>query len=211
MCFNKELSLILFIFGAACSIKFLLKQEILIGIFIFLISLIQLMEFFLHLYQNKQRYQSLFLLGIFIVLNIHIIFNTYVNYFIGHSYIMLILGIFYLIVSVIYLIFYIIPNYKKFDSKPKCPNNCRLSWSIYDNMNKPGYLIYFGIYLIAMLYAVNILVGPLYACVGFILFLLSVLYSKIYKEPVTGTIWCLSAIIIIIFVIIIEDPKSLVK
>jgi hypothetical protein len=215
MCYNKEVSLVVFIFAVSCSVKLFIKGDIAGGTFLLMISLMQFVEFILHSYtNNKSTIHQLASLCIFIVFIFQIIsimvLIPYVqndpNIQNSESITTEILGSVLLLIYLYFFIKAILPKYGTYNSNPMCKigsTGCRLKWSVTDIILKDNMFLYYLsalIYIILVLMATNYIFG-LYVA---IIMLALLIFCLCFFNKSIGTLWCFGAIVICTIVIIFD-------
>lgn len=225
MCFNKELSLFIFILGLVTSIKIIKNnpnsnKSLLSGIIIILISCIQLVEFFLWKYNNNANTDNSKIMAnkfiiyilflqviipyIFALITNIISFNKNSN---NYTY------IYSIIISIIVFVYFLIfiyyfslinDNPSKYISK-KDIGSCKLIWGPLETFYKENsILLVFMILLYALFFLfLGILMKSNIEL--FILIIVSFIFSFIYSYifsnnfiSIFGTLWCFLVIFIII-------------
>jgi hypothetical protein len=214
MCYNKEVSLILFIFAVASSISLFLeyqktleKKTLFIGVFIIGLSLMQLVEFFIHLYPfnvNPIKHK---------IASIFIIFAIMVQFLLIE-----ILGVNILPLEILfwlcsfyglYILYKNYDNTKLFNCTPKCTTDwCRLFWApqeiIYAE-NPLVWLTILSVYLIFM----SVATKKTFGIKGLSIFLVLLFLSIIVFKNSIGSMWCFSIVLFCILLIIIDKNQAL--
>jgi hypothetical protein len=200
MCFNKEVSLLVFLFSFITSMS-LYDKEPNTATFILVLSLIQLVEFFLWKNQKKDS-NNLFwskMIVITLFLQLAIYFST--NVTIGNLYEKQ--GIEYLTITIISLVILTILTILMLFKTPKysLKNNktCRLVWGYFsNNILTTIYSIVYPLLLSLLVYnnfgfkGLCILIGTLLVTYSY-----SMITNSMYSF---GSLWCfLSVLLVIIF------------
>ena len=203
MCFNKEVSFLVFLFGFLTSIKLFIcdnQKSIELGLIILTISLMQLNEFFIWKYNKNRTLNKFFSSFVPIVVLIQIIVPFYLiikhkhlekddNFFWPYC---VFFGIF--VICSIYILFNVIsgpnPSYRN-------KSTCRLKWGAYSFIPSLSFvsILYSVSYLIVLLSSFYYIDWKLLLLSALTL-VLSVMY---YRKFNIGSIWCFSAIILVIF------------
>lgn len=210
MCFNKEVSLVILIFAIAAAIKMFLQGSNAAGIYIIALSLIQLAEFVLHLYNKPtDLVNKIASVSIYVILMLQII-ACIVGMFISENSepalkeSVLGLGIVFLFFATLYLCVKILPNFRKMGTDvPR--NNCKMVWTSFGGMNDIQYIAYGLFYLVIVLITTYSIFGDYLAGIIGVLFGFCVILQKLNSCYSIGTMWCFSVIFVSIFVFIFDD------
>lgn len=196
MCFNKEVSLLIFIFIIITCIKLFLLKENYYGILVFFYGIIQLGEFILWTYFNKLNHSgSLF---IAVILMFQPLIFAISNHYLNPSKNILLENINFSLIS-LYMLIYLLSIKKNLKTTIDTETK-RLKW---DFTTHPIILTLFYIITSCIIFYLNndnlILV----------LFILTWLLSWLYSRKVTGSIWCFFAsFLIVIFGILNLNEKE---
>lgn len=222
MCFDKETSLSIFLFGTSCSIYLAYrgicnksKDDICNSVILFLVSLMQLIEYFLWKYPTCNIYNQIASISIILVLYLQPVILYYTYKFLNkkkldkksslvHNSIIL-----FFTFLCIYFIIYLSKNKRSICSF-KDPNGCRLVWEPFKILLKNkkilfliALFLYFYIYLIIPR---NVKVNKIYELlpkVSLIITLLISIYKKgKYFYTTFGSMWCFIAVFFGIFAIL---------
>jgi small-conductance mechanosensitive channel len=214
MCYNKEVSLVIFIFGIMTAIKLIRKDKVKEGVIVIFVSIMQLVEFFLHMYPNiNSSVHQIASLSIFFVSMSQIIcYMALVPYQIKNkenkeiNTALLTLGSIYLAISVYFLFTVLFPNYGKFESiiDPICKSNCRLNWAIIKYIRNENIYLYYLMSIIYVLvtcmiiyqvFGINIMIAILSLWIFCVIF---------FSNNSVGTMWCFLSIFAICAIILYE-------
>ncbi len=205
MCFNKELSLLVFILGTLTAIKVGFENPILVALPIFFVSLMQLIEYVLWDNQsqtngtcnNTNDIASKILPSVIILQFASQFFSKYRNW----------MSKLFFVIALILMIVAYVKVLQPDDEICSFKNdkNQRLSWGAYDNLNKTNkalditvtFMYIFGWFCWS---------GP----VGKVIFMVSIVSSLIYNHvsgiPFEennvanfGSLWCFLAVLMIVF------------
>lgn len=224
MCFNKEVSLIVFIFGLFASIKLFLDANDnnklnAAAIYVFSVSLMQLVEFFLWHYNNPKTFSHQFwsmMIAATLCLQVILVYYASVeflninmsgekkDYFITLTV---------LLVSYLCIFLYLFLNSFKyfglFDSRPTICNSrineCRLTWSIQNFFKKENMFLHklmTLIYLVGCGLMTYLIFG--YPAVIILFSLLAIIFLINGKKSIES-LWCFSVVIITICVLLFKS------
>jgi len=221
MCYNKEVSFVLSLFGVLCAVKEFKKGtliETFKGVFIICLVLMQLNEFFLHLFKDPRQWSHqifAFLIPITLTLqaiSVLVAGNLIPNMNKDISITITVLSIIYLIGSIFFLFKILVPMLikKEFKSTLLCKEGCRLKWDATDACKKYSIVlsnIMFFCYMIPLFIIIYFLFG-----LELMLILLGLLVLAYFlsfggkKENYNkyGSMWCLLTIVVFSAVIIVE-------
>jgi hypothetical protein len=227
MCFNKEVSFVVFLTGLVCSIKLGItdsedKKSAAAAIFLASITLMQASEGFLWHFNNPSTIShKIFSLMILLTLSAQVLMNTISFETLGvfrNEYERIIAWILFgihMLCLMIILIGVVPKKWNTLNSMPKdCNRLCRLEWDILDTKGldhvwKWIYVFYYFAYYTLLFIAVFTLVGECYGSL-FVLFTFTlILLSKWMGLPFTkgmSSFYCFSVLIICIIIILV-DPK----
>lgn len=226
MCFNKEVSMTVFVFAAAVSINLLIEFQktnevnyIYAAMYLFLLAAMQLVEFFIHWYSSNKS-------GLVYQAASVAVLVTFVLQFIGMSTYLhrekilpdgtaVLDAMFYS--SILYLFYKI--NKTNFNNENVCNSAlpCKMSWSVFDRFKKwKGgylYLLAFSIYLVYSLittyYLFDTSVFAVYCVITTLILSLGV-YSH-FRPSIgqfsTTSIWCFYAVLLSVICIIIGSNR----
>lgn len=212
MCYNKEVSFVLSLFGICCAIKEIRKQElidIMRGVFMICLVLMQINEFFLHKYNNPRTLGHQFwALMIPISITIQIIYLFISNFILDmpnkETYITsIVTSSIFLIIMTYFVFSVLIPTFNKraFNSTLMCPQGCRLKWDAPELMfkkNKWLTVISTVAYIITILIGIYVLFGWEMVVVTIVLLIFSYILSLFGNQKGYnrfGSMWCLMAVI----------------
>lgn len=227
MCHNKEVSLVIFIFALAVvtnmSLEYKKTKEInyaFVAMYIMLLSLMQFVEFFIHLSQELRNNFMLKIASWAVLL-------TFISQFIGmevylHSELsgkkilpdetFVLDAVFFC--SVIMLVYGM--NKNNFKNKKVCNDilGCKLQWDVMDRMGeycKPIYMLMFLIYLVyTCLITYYLFDTPVFALyivlTGIILFCG---FSESFGKLGTGSAWCLYVVFLMILMVALGGTEMI--
>lgn len=175
--------------------------------FLFALTLMQTVEFFLHYYQKPstrghQIASVMIPLTVIIqVILISLCFNFIHN--IQGNVTNILIAIFMLI-SIMWICPFLYMNYGKYKSVPRCKNGCRLQWSPFDKLCKLNINI-MRIYAILYILIVLSIIYEIFGFIGSLWTLLLLLASLYLYNNVWGTMWCFSIVMVSCIIIIMTD------
>lgn len=228
MCVNKEVSFIIALFGLFCAIKQFNNESIAVGLYILCLVLMQLNEFFLHIYNNPNTTAhqiAAFCIPLTIMIqSIYFIYTS--ETFIKdispeNSKSITIMSSIFLIIMIYIIISCLIPAFihKKFNTTMICDNHsyCRLKWDsldIFDKYIKNKIISNIIIIILMICFVVPCIMVTKYVfndiIAGVLLALLiSLILFNFYIGKnlfVVGSLWCLLTLVIICFTIITATP-----
>lgn len=233
MCYNKEVSLVVFIFTISTVVKILKEYKIntninylFAGIFILSIGLMQLIEFFLHLFREKNldisgklvKFMN-FLLPVVIILQFAVseIYLHYTNKIPKKMFILdfLAYGLF------IYLMYKVFRINRSYENKISCNfynMGCRMNWDVGRYMKNESYImvsIFFIIYFLYLsmmsYYIFKFKYFIILVLISFIFLILPNIISifTMYKINGSGSLWCLFSVILICMITMEKDAINL--
>ena len=219
MCFNKEVSAIIFFFGLIASIKLFTYEtsdELIrykynaAGLFLFFVNLMQLVEFFLWSNQNtktnKHQFWS-FMVLVTIILQYIVFYASSFKLCPTREYYSAFTGLFSIgLIMFIWTLYSSIGDIGTFKSVPS-GLTCRMNWDVVIKLFKKNsalmYLL-FTIYIIFSLMSTNLIFGiPGLVTCGVIL-ALSFMYSISHRSQyttTTATLWCFFSVLLATVVI----------
>jgi hypothetical protein len=219
MCYNKEVSFVLALFGICCAIKEFRKNidiNTLKGLFIICLVIMQVNEFFLHVYNKPTTWMhqiSAFMIPITLLLQVIIILISIVVIPVLNKEIQItgiVLSSLYIVIHLYFIFAILIPILRKkgFDSTLICSEGCRLRWdSIEKTFDKYFWLALFSatIYIICIFMITYGIFGwemmtVLISLLGFAFLWSFTGNQKQYNR--VGSMWCLLAVIVFSAVII---------
>lgn len=207
MCFNKEVSFMIFFLSAVLFSKFYYtaykstdknEKEIynLVATIILVISLIQLVEFFLFLNQKKNYINSIltFLIHFTLTLQIVSVYATGYNLFFKDNWVILAL-------LVLFLLSFLVSSMQiKWSSVYTLQKSCRLEWDIYSNKYLSMYLFQTFYLILLLMFSYNI-----FGYHGLLFAISTLLFSTVvslffYKKcgVHVGSLWCFISIFFIV-------------
>ena len=217
MCYNKESSLILFLFSVAITIKLFLEDEQMIGAAVLSYGCVQLAEFFIWLGIDKgsiniNYYSSIFLAVVFLLQPIILALSSK---FINKSdnpelervnWSLLVL---YVIVFSTFMIYRISKTSKKNIVSSVNKGSCRLAWNIFESSGPTQ----FTMLLYTIISIISIILGGEWSMliIFFASILISLLYSYLVSRNIAsifGTIWCFSAVLMIMVYVIVKPEQD---
>lgn len=209
MCFNKEVSFVIAVFGIFCAIHEFKRQKVYSGLTMIVLSLMQINEFFLHVYNEpstKMHQISAFMIPITICIQVISLFvaSFYVTNISeeAKTTVKVLCGI-YLLILIYFFIVSFIPrllvglginkqsgDIQRFNSTLICKETgCRLNWDSFSNLRHSEYQLYKILYFISTTLYLIILGIMIYSIYGialtiilFILVIMSFLISMYYKR-----------------------------
>lgn len=217
MCYNKEVSFVIALFGIFCAIKEFKNNNKLSAIIILTLVLMQINEFFLHVYNNPNTWshqisafmipitisiQVLMMLVFSFILNI----NKYTKMLLIAS---TLLFLFLMFIATVFILYPVLMN-KGFNSTLLCPVDCRLKWDSYDIIGEKSPLL-LNVLIICYLISIIIVTTAVYGkrMLSLIIFLIGLsyllsLYGNQENYNRIASMWCLMSIIVSCLVIIIK-------
>lgn len=203
MCFNKEVSLLAFIFGLATSIQLYIRsgqlgsqRYAMAGTIVLLISLMQLIEYFLWTNQKNIDTNIMitkclhFLIFLQILIPVIMLFSTDYNNISEDKSLYITIIVFFTLFLVCFMIFTVFIKWK-----PSLKGQCRLNWDVY-NDNKFVY-VPFLFYLILICIFFYLIFGPVGLTLILVTFVGSFTFSRQYDQHGTfGSFWCFTVIIL---------------
>ena len=225
MCFDKKTSIIVFSLGILAATKVIYdapknNQQITTGIFIILISIMQLVEYFLWSYQGSDKYSlnmnRFWSYMILITLFLQVIVYYFVNVYFGLiSDPLIIFYISGLSIFFILTLVYVYKSEKKVGILQTRPSkgSCRLLWGVFDNRTNMLNItsrLFRIFYLLSMMYLLWINYGwkSLILVATIIPAILYTIYYQRDFNAVYGSIWCFSIVIICILVVLFNIDLS---
>lgn len=212
MCFNKEVSLLMFVIGLATVIKLYThnvvgtinaSKDIILGTAILGIALMQLLEYFIFLNESKTTTNLIlsFMIHIFILLHVVALVSTNLYYSMFDSPETKDLYIPVLVFFALFLFFFIAVTFTTNWSKAyTLKNSCRLSWGAYKDPNNKYITWGMGLSYVAILFMLfYVLMG--YKGLAIILptCLFSYMFSRYFDINGTmGSYWCFLVLILCI-------------
>ncbi len=206
MCFNKEVSLLIFILSAALFTKLyykayksndvVIKQRYnLVATVVLVISLIQLLEFFMFLNQYKNRLNSLlsFLIHLTLCMQIVTIFAMgYNNIFKDNLAVVSLFALFLFsfVASTLHVDWSNVYSIK---------DSCRLNWGVYSNKHWSLYLFQVLYFILLSVFFYKIF-GILGLVALLITFFMSIAVAMKCDSMNFGSLWCFAAIFLIVIV-----------
>jgi len=219
MCYNKEVSFVVALFGICSAIKEFRKNtdtDTLKGMLIIILVLMQINEFFLHVYNKPTTWMhqiSAFMIPMTILSQVIILFAGLVSIPVFDKEVQIFLTTISSMFIVIFIYFtytVFVPNLLKkgYKSILICREGCRLRWDAADKIFEKNYGL---ASLAALLYLIGVFMA-VYGIFGWemMIVLISLLgfaflwsYTGDPKQyNMIGSMWCFSAIIVFSIVII---------
>ena len=217
MCFNAETSIGAFTFGILCS-AYIIKRgfdlnnndDKIMGIILILVSLVQLIEYFLWKYPDCGNINQIFTIMIIFVLFLQPIGIYFLNKYYYkelNNYIILYIPVILFLLVTIMILIELIKNKKKLCSK-KDKNSCRLVWGSlrYLGDNKLFLLLCFSILYFFIMIIPRLIINkklfisdkPIKYNIVIILTIFALLISTYYKGEkfyeIFGSLWCFLAL-----------------
>jgi hypothetical protein len=228
MCYNKEVSFVLFFFGLCCAINALKKdpvensKSLYIGLYVLALSLMQANEFFLHLFKNPKKWSHqisavMIPVTILIQMILMLICSIYMENIPEKSRPILIgMSATTVAITSSFIIFICVPVLFKFNKTGKgfastmlCPEGCRLRWDTSDIAMKTSNILFNTnnvLYFITLAIITYYIFDITVTVIIFVLALLIYVYTlSATKSNSFGSLWCLMTLVIIC-VILINGP-----
>jgi len=221
MCYNKEVSFVIALFGTVCAIKEFKKGDIISifrGIYLLCLVLMQVNEFFLHLYNNPDTWThqiASFCIPVIILIQVILLLTAGVvlpNVTKDLSIAVIVFGSLFMILAVYFFIKVLIPALwnKKFRSIAACKEGCRLKWDSDEKCSADNswFLNLQRLcYMVTLCIVTYLLFG--WELVVVLLTLILVAYFMMLLGPVKGrnllgSLWCFLSVILFSCVVIMN-------
>lgn len=213
MCFNKESSIIFFAFGMFCSfylinrgIKGEKNKDILAGTLLFLISFMQLLEFFLWINQTCSKTNYILSLMIILLLWAQPLFTYLTGAYLSKFKIPLLhIGILLLWCILAMINIFLCSKQRQKLCSLADKDTCRLIWSplsyLFENYNILFLLLIIGYFLVYILCPIRIPISKFFPILLFFVVAASIYYKIEKWHSIFGSIFCFFSVFYGIFVI----------